>query len=161
MPTMSTFRNLQYESMHNGLAIYKNFFQLQDPATLNLYRDRGDGWTALQTLCHLRDFEAVFLLRVRLMVLHDNPDLPFPNPDQLAAEKSYHTQDLWTVYEEWVKNRQDLLKYLESLEEGDWERPGVHPIRGYFTPHNQLFLVPYHDTLHLDQITRTLQEKKA
>jgi uncharacterized damage-inducible protein DinB len=132
-----------------------------DPAALTQYRDGGSGWTALETLCHLRDFEKVFLDRLHLTVEQDNPTLPFPKPDDVAAERNYSGErDVNSVLAAWKANRVELLAYLKARGDDDWERPAVHPVRGVLTLNDQLALSTLHDTNHMEQMTRTLYEKK-
>lgn len=154
-------RTWQYTQMENGLKTMTAFVRVTPSADLTSYKDGGTGWTVVQVLCHLRDFEAVFLERMRLMETQDNPALPFPQPDALAAEKAYADQNVHEVLREFAANRAAYLEYMKGLDESVWERKGIHPVRGEFTPHDQLFLTTHHDILHLEQMTRILAEKKA
>jgi hypothetical protein len=120
-------------------------------------RDGGDGWNATQVVCHLRDFEALFLQRARMTVEQEYPDLPFPDPDELAVEQRYDEQDIDTAFADWQRHREDHLFYLRELDEDQWERAARHPKRGHFTLHDQLLLTTLHDMLHMEQMTKILQ----
>lgn len=162
MQPLSTYRTWQLETLHKNQLAYKSILQIVSPDGLNVYRDNGTGWTATEVLCHLRDFEAVYLERAKLTMEQDFPALPFPNPDQLALDRHYNAQSAMSVYDEWVETRRQLLNYFQSItHESDWERPGNHPKRGRFTLNDQLILIPWHDTNHLEQMTRILTEKKS
>jgi hypothetical protein len=56
----STIRGWYLEQLRKGLqttdSILKNVSQ-HDATT---YRDGGTGWTVLEVICHLRDFESVY-----------------------------------------------------------------------------------------------------
>ncbi|MBX3066909.1 MAG: DinB family protein [Anaerolineae bacterium] len=133
---------------------------MSDPQVLTTYRDGGTGWTALEALCHLRDLETIFTHRFTFTVEQDNPDLPMSNPDALATERRYNEQNVDQALAEWKQQRIKNVAYLKERSESDWERVGVHPIRGKMTLLDILCLEAQHDTIHMEQITRTLNEKK-
>jgi hypothetical protein len=157
---LETIRTWQYQKMENALKAIESIFSSADPDDLTTYRDGGDGWTAVEVLGHLRDFEAVFFERAQVTVSEDNPPLKFPDPDDLAKTNDYNNR-LWpTLLAEWKTDRAAHIEFLKSRAESDWERIAQHPRRGSITLHDQLFLTPWHDTLHIEQITRILAEKK-
>jgi hypothetical protein len=125
------------------------------------YRDDGNGWTALEVVCHLRDYEALYFERSRLTVEQDSPPLPFPNQEDLAKERDYNTQNLQTAYNDWVQKRDAFLSFLESLDEAAWTRTAQHPKRGLMTLTDQLALTSWHDVNHIEQVARILNEKKS
>ncbi|MCB9453756.1 MAG: DinB family protein [Anaerolineaceae bacterium] len=161
MVAASVIRGWQFDAMRKNL---KNIgYILQDTPLhdLTTYKDSGEGWTVLQVVCHLRDFEALFLHRAHLTVEQDVPALPFPNPDELAAEKAYHKQDIHAVYADWQGIRAEYIGYQEALPEAAWERLAQHPTRGQVSLQDQLIVTAWHDVNHLEQILRILHEKKA
>lgn len=158
---IETIRNWQIQQMSLSIRTVESIIQNTTTEALTTYRDSGDGWTVLQVLGHLRDFEALFYQRARLTVEHENPPLPFPDPDELARVNNYQGQMLEDVFATWKDSRDMYIEYLKARDEADWERPSQHPTRGAFTLHDQLFLTSLHDTLHIEQITRILAEKKA
>ncbi|MBZ0275348.1 MAG: DinB family protein [Anaerolineae bacterium] len=125
------------------------------------YRDANDGdkgWTALEVLCHLRDFDTFFYLRAMMMVEQDYPRLPAYDHEQLAIERDYNHQDLRTVYTEYTTSRERTVAFFKGLTEEQWERSGIHPEKGHFTMTDAVMQVVTHDILHLEQITRILAE---
>jgi hypothetical protein len=153
-------RGYQFISLENNIKTAASLVQLFSVNDMKTYRDGGTGWTGTQVLCHLRDFELVFLERATLTVTQDMPDLPFPNPDEWAAERRYDEENPADVLAAWQANRAKLLAFYKERQESDWERPAMHPKRGKLTLHDQLFLTPQHDTIHFEQLTRVLAEKK-
>jgi hypothetical protein len=127
-----------------------------DQQAATTYRDGGTGWTVIEVVGHLRDFDEVFLMRARLMVEQERPELPFPDPDQTVLQRGYNGRQLTAVYEEWEQRRAELLGYLRQLSESDWDRVGLHPTRGDFALNTHLFLHVWHDTNHLEQIANIL-----
>ena len=156
-----TVRNWQYHMLENNLKSVGALLHLAAPAALTTYRDGGDGWTALEVLCHLRDLEEVVIERARLTVEEDNATLPLPDPDALAAERRYNEQDVETVLREWRARRAAYLSYLQARPESDWDRVGLHPRRGPLTLLDQLIFAPMHDSIHIEQMTRVLHEQRT
>ncbi len=154
-------RNWQYQQIENNLKSYEALLTLLDPAAFTTYRDGGTGWTALEILCHLRDFEDVFMQRARVAVEQHEGALPFPNPDALAAENRYMEQSIDDVLAEWKRRRALLLEYYRARADEDWARVAIHPTRGPLTLLDLLCMAPMHDALHMEQLTRTLREQKA
>lgn len=160
MQSLDTIRKWQFDSIQKGPQVVKTILLLAAPESLNTYRDGGTGWTALEVLCHLRDLEQVFLERARLTMTREVPDLPMPDADQLAQERDYNHQQVWTVFDDWVANRVVTLDYFKALKEEDWERVGNHPRRGRMTLTDQLILLSWHDVNHVEQIAKILEQKR-
>jgi uncharacterized damage-inducible protein DinB len=154
-------RNWQYQQIENNIKSYEALLSLLDRDALTTYRDGGTGWTALEIICHLRDFEQVFIERAQVAVEQEEGALPFPNPDALAAEGRYMEQSLDEVLAEWKRRRAALLEYYRARPDADWERVAIHPTRGRLTLLDLLCMTPMHDALHLEQLTRTLREKRT
>lgn len=156
MQAMSVIRTWQLQQLDNNMIVYTHTLSGTSPDDARTLRDGDEGWTVLQVMGHLRDFEAVFVERAKLTLSQDNPALPFPNPDELAAEQDYNSGDLLQYLAEWTTLRRELLAVLAPVADADWERPATHPTRGNFTLTDQLFLTVWHDTNHLAQISKIL-----
>lgn len=157
---IDAIRGWQLSQLEKGVSILRNIVHEVSDEALTGYRDSGTGWTVLEVMCHLRDFEELFLERARMTVEEDNPALPFPDPDGLAAQEKYNEDNPALVLAHWIALRKEHHAYLSDCAESDWERPSVHPTRGKFTLHDQLFLTVWHDTNHVEQIMRILTEKR-
>lgn len=123
------------------------------------YRDSGDGWTALEALCHLRDFDYVFQRRVERMLNEEMPDLVPVDHDQLVIDNRYNEQDLAEVLADFVQHRRGFIDLFKSLSDDQWERHGNHPERESFSMTDAVMQLGLHDVTHIEQITRTLHEK--
>lgn len=122
-------------------------------------RDPNDGdrgWTVVEVVCHLRDYDLIFQQRAQLMLEQVYPDLPGYDHVQLARERNYNSQELSRVYTELAASRARFVAFFRGLTDDQWQRAGVHPERGRFTMHDALLQVGQHDVLHLEQITRIL-----
>jgi uncharacterized damage-inducible protein DinB len=159
MMQIEKIRDWQLTQLENHAKAVESIIRAGDSQSLTTFRDNGTGWTVLEVLCHLRDFEEVFTQRAHLAVEQDNPPLPFPKPDELAIQNRYNEQNIEALAE-WKKRRSNLIGYMRERIPTDWDRPAMHPVRGQLTLLEQLLLLPLHDTIHLEQMTRILNEKK-
>ncbi len=159
--TVATIRGWQLDQLHKDVAIIHNILSQVSAHDASTYRDSGNGWTALEVICHLRDLEAVIMQRATLTVEQEAPALPNFDADATAAERRYNEQNLETVYQEWVEGRTVMLAYLAEVDESAWERVGVHPKRGAMTLADQLAFTTWHDSNHIEQLVRILAEKKT
>jgi hypothetical protein len=124
-------------------------------------RDGPEGWTVLEVVCHLRDFNQIFLDRARMMIDQDYPQLPAYNHEQMAIERGYNQDSLLQAYIDLVKARRDMIEFFRDLTLEQWERAGVHPERGHFTLTDAVIQVGTHEVDHLEQITRILAQGAA
>ena len=124
------------------------------------WRDGGDGWTVLEVVCHLRDYEAIFRERAELILKQDNP--PFPVYDHLAlvVEHAYNAQDLTAVTQDLITSRQETLTLFNNLQASDWQRAGLHASMGSFTMLDLANHIGWHDINHLEQMARIIAEKQ-
>ncbi|MGB1286336.1 MAG: DinB family protein [Aggregatilineales bacterium] len=162
MQPLSAYRTWQLQQLENNISILNHLIQTADTNAMTLYRDDGTGWTVLEVLGHLHDYEAIFLHRVKLMVEEDFADLPENDPDTLAKENAYNSQDVYKVLIAWEQRRYNYLTFLRGIEDNEmWESAANHPRRGHFTVNDCLFFTVWHDTLHLQQISKILQDQKS
>lgn len=159
--TLAQIRAWQFTQLENNIQSIERVIRMADPVAITTYRDGGTGWTALEILGHLNDFEAVFSERVHVTVEQEQGALPFPQPDALALEHQYNTLSVDALVESWKARRAEHVAYLKARPESDWERVAIHPVRGPLSLFDQLTLATMHDTLHLEQMTRTLIEKRV
>ncbi|KAB2905088.1 MAG: DinB family protein [Anaerolineae bacterium] len=118
--------------------------------------DGPDGWSIVEIMCHLRDFEEIFFSRARSMVEQDNPVLPAYDEKLMAAERHYADQDLHNVLAAYLTTRQEFIEWLKERAESDWRRTAIHPEAGQVTLIEQAMQVPTHDIDHIEQMVRTL-----
>ena len=123
-------------------------------------RDGLEGWTILEVLCHVRDFDGFFHGRAQQMLNEDNPQLPGYDHEALAIERNYNGEELAYAYDELVQSRQRFIEFFNNLSDEQWERVGVHPERGHFTMLDAAIQVGMHDMVHIEQITRILEQEQ-
>lgn len=147
---------LQLEIMQKTLETIENVFQSISQEVATTYRDGPDGWTTLEVLCHLRDYDAIYRQHAEMMATQENPTLSGSNHETMAIERAYNQQELRQVLAEFKTSRQESLAVYRELTPDDWERPGQHVAFGAWSVGNMIAFVGWHDNNHIEQITRIL-----
>lgn len=122
-------------------------------------RDGENGWSIIEILCHLRDFDQIFYQRAVMMLAEDKPQLPGYDHEALAIERAYQQDDLQDALKALQSSRERFIQFFASLTAQQWERGGVHPERESFTMTDAAMQVGLHDLDHLEQITRVLSRR--
>ncbi len=119
-------------------------------------RDGVDGWTVLEVLCHLNDYEQVFFERAQQMVAVDYPR--FENVDHLAWVKDhrYAEQNLADVFASYVSRRRAHLAFLRGLSADQWQRRAFSVLWGEITLVEHTTNITLHDVNHTEQIIKAL-----
>ena len=122
-------------------------------------RPDAKNWSAKECICHLRDTEELFMQRFELLMAMDNPKLAGPQQDRWAEERQYLRNDAGEALAAFRKRREETLAFLKGLKPEEWQRAGVHPVRGRFSTEDFFTLMTWHDDNHLDQLQRALEGK--
>jgi len=114
-------------------------------------------WAATEVICHLRDLEESFLIRLQQIMLMDAPTFVTTNPDRWAEERQYLRNDPLAALEAFRTRRAETLVFLRGLAPPDWTRAGIHTdSRGRRTIDDFVTVMAWHDENHLDQLRRAL-----
>jgi len=119
--------------------------------------DGPAGWSVVEVVCHLRDYEGFFRGRAEMMLLQEHPDLPAYDHEALAIERDYQHQDFRESLAVWLEERRLFISIFESLRPAQFARTGVHPENGPITVLDSLIQLTNHDITHIDQIARCLE----
>ena len=122
-------------------------------------QDGPEGWSIIEIVCHLRDFDEIFYNRAQMMLEQDHPQLPAYDHEAMAIEKRYQDEKLAYAYYDLKASRERFVALFESLTDEQWERTGVHPEHRSFTMTDALMQVGLHDINHIEQITRILEQE--
>jgi hypothetical protein len=158
MTLLTRIRQKHITLMQKTLATLNNIFANVTPEQATTLRDGEDGWTPLEVLCHVRDFDVIFQDRVRLMLAEDNPSLTPYDHVAMAEEKDYNNQDITQVLADLNRTRIEFAELFISLTDEQWERGGIHAEAGAITLTDSLIQVGHHDNDHIEQITRILRD---
>ena len=157
---MTTIRRWHFEQLRYSFNIVHYIMQTAGMKALTIYHDDNDGWTIAEVIGHLLDCERLFLKRAKLTMIHDCPELPFPDQNEDVIKGRYNERNPQTTFAEWQQARNDYLAYLATIPDDGWTREGKHPKYTPLSLNDQLFLAGWHDLLHIDQMTRILTEKR-
>ena len=130
-------------------------------------------WAAVDIICHLRDTEELFMLRLEMIAAMDEPVLaaagmgaralrlgPDGQPDapnRWAEDRQYLRNDAVEALGTFRRRRQETLAHLWALSPEQWQRGGLHPRRGRMTVGDFATEMAWHDDNHLDQLRQTLE----
>lgn len=90
-----------------------------------LKRPASDGgWGVIENLGHLRDWEEIYLSRVKTILAEDHPNLPEYDDQLWEIEHDYRGQDPAKVLERLRGQRQQLVDILHTIPAEAWARSG-------------------------------------
>ncbi len=113
---------------------------------------------AREIVCHLRDTEEVFLARLEQIVAMDvDPVHGNADADRTAEERQYLRNAVDEAVAAFRRRRAETLQMVGKLAPAQWEKGGIHPVRGRITIESYLTIMAWHDDNHLDQLTRALR----
>lgn len=161
MGLMTRIRSNHIYIMEKTSDILENMLRDVPQETASTLRDGPNGWTTLEVLCHLRDFNEIFHQRAVMMQQQSYPDLPAYDHEAMAIERGYNSQNLKTVLTELVMGRDRLVEFFQNLSPEEWELAGIHPEKGHFTMTDAVIQVGSHEINHIEQITRILAQATA
>jgi len=121
-------------------------------------RPDAKNWAAKEIVCHLRDTEEVFAARIeQVRVMDVDPRWGDSNADRMAEERQYLRNDAEEALVAFRRRRAETLDLFAGLAPGQWEKSGIHPVRGRFTIDAILSVMAWHDDNHLAQLIRALE----
>ena len=122
-----------------------------------LCRPGSDGaWGVVDHLCHLRDWEEIFVERVRVILAMHAPELPAYDDELWPIERDYRGADPIRAFARFRELQGTLVASLEGLPDQAWHRVGRHGLLGDIT---LLWLADHvreHGEEHLDSIRDAL-----
>jgi hypothetical protein len=124
-------------------------------------RPDGKNWAANEVICHLRDIEEVYFVRVHAILANDDPKL-YADPsaaDRFAEDRQYLRNDAGQALVAFRRRREESLALLRSLTPEQRQRGCLHPTRGRLTIDMFVTMLAWHDDNHLDQLRRALEGK--
>jgi len=130
-----------------------------DQSVATTLRDPDDGeagWTTLDVVCHLRDFEQVWQRRLAMVLAEENTHFEPFDPNALVVQNDYASQDFAAVWAERAALRAVSIEMLAAVTDDQWSRTGIHARFGPLTISELKFQLPLHDLDHAEQIIRIL-----
>jgi DinB superfamily len=154
---MNLEQTLHILSVHQET--FKHLTSLVTQEEAKTFRETPTAWTILEVMCHLKDFEVVFIERVEVMLKKITPTFAAFDQNEAVLENKYSEQTLSEVVQAFSLYRERTISLFKNLEPQQWQRMGLHPKRGRMSmtdmPENLIF----HDTKHIRQVSRILAAK--
>jgi hypothetical protein len=122
-------------------------------------RPDGKNWAATEVICHLRDVEEVYLIRLESILINDEFKV-YANPamvERWAEERQYLKNDAGAALAAFRRRREDTLAFMKKRTPAEIERACVHPTAGRMTMNDIITLLAWHDDNHLDQLKRAVE----
>jgi hypothetical protein len=114
-------------------------------------------WSTLEVVCHLADFEPVYLDRLKVILVEDKPTFFGRDENSFAAKFAYHQRELAEELNVIESCRQSMTRILRTLPVSDFQRLGVHSEAGEMSFETLLKRVTNHLTHH----AKFIAEKRA
>ena len=122
-------------------------------------RPDAKNWSAKEVVCHLRDTEEYFMLRLGMALTMDDPKFPPPEQERWVEERQYRRHDAGEAVEAFRRRRAESLDFFRKLSPAEWQRGGISTVRGRMTIEDHAAVMAWHDDNHLDQLKRALEGK--
>jgi len=111
-------------------------------------------WSILEVVNHLHDEEREDF-RIRVDIMLNRPDEPLPkfDPEAWPAERRYNERDLEESLGNFLREREESIRWLHSLKSPDWD--AIYESSRLKMSAGDMFAAwVAHDLLHLRQLVR-------
>lgn len=124
------------------------------PAELMTARPLPGKWTAREIIHHLADSESASALRLRKLLVEDQPLIQGYDQDQFAIHLKYNERDTGPALDAFRAARATTAQVLSLMSDDDWQRAGEHSESGRYTAETWLTIYAEHAYNHAAQIRR-------
>jgi len=111
-------------------------------------------WSAAEIVQHLADSEMTSAIRIRRLLVEDNPVIAGYDEALYATRLLYNERDIAPALEAFRAARSTTVQLLERMTEDDWRREGTHSDSGRYGTEDWLRIYAAHAHGHADQIRR-------
>ena len=109
-------------------------------------------WTTLQCVCHIADFEPVYVDRMTRVIAQEKPTYFGGDPDLYAAKLAYANREIEEELHLIDACRKHMVRILRWLPESAFQRVGNHSEAGEQTLEKLLTTVTKHIPHHVEFI---------
>lgn len=113
-------------------------------------------WSPQEILAHVRASNDILEPRLLQVLVRDEPPLAAYDERRWAEVARYSTARISDSLEAMRLRRRELVRALQSMSPGDWQRAGVHETRGRMTLLELARYVADHDDEHIAQLERVI-----
>jgi hypothetical protein len=116
-------------------------------------REAPDEWSPREVVHHLADSEMTSAIRIRRVLVEDNPEIQ--GYDEAAfADRLWYDRPIEHSLEAFRLARATTAELLTRMSDADWHRGGTHSDSGPYTAEDWLRIYAVHAHEHADQIRR-------
>lgn len=109
-------------------------------------------WSCRELLHHMAEMEKRYVGRLERIVRIDEPSIEAFDADTIEPPGEH--DEAFTLMDDFSARRQQAVQLLWSLDDGGWQRRGVHPYLGPLTVMQIAREMNEHDLAHLWQLRR-------
>ena len=131
--TWGQARERQIAAMRLTCKILSHILRNVSTADARTLRDGPAGWSIVEIVCHLRDFDEIFYNRARMMLEQEHPRLPAYDHEAMAVERNYQADSHIDACVALEASRASFAAFFEALTPAEWSRAGAHPERDSFS----------------------------
>lgn len=111
-------------------------------------------WSAREIVHHLGDSESTSAIRLRKLLVEDNPTIEGYDEAAFAVKLRYNERDMAPALAAFRSSRETTTQLLELMSEDEWQRGGVHTESGPYSVEKWLAIYAEHAHNHASQIAR-------
>ncbi|MBW4438264.1 MAG: DinB family protein [Pleurocapsa minor GSE-CHR-MK-17-07R] len=119
-------------------------------------RDGPDGWNSVEIICHMADFDHIFLTRMKDAVSKDNPTFRVYDVPGRVISENYGGRKIGEALSWFITNRNEMVEWLKTVTPEQFERIGQHPENGQMTVREIAYNTILHDINHIEQILKAI-----
>jgi hypothetical protein len=111
-------------------------------------------WSAKEIVHHLADSETVSGIRLKRLLVEDNPLIQGYDQEAFALRLNYNAREIGPALEAFRGARANAAQVLDLMSEADWHREGTHSESGPYSAEDWLRIYAAHAHNHAAQIRR-------
>lgn len=115
-------------------------------------RPRDGGWTARRVVHHLADSEMTSAIRLRRLLVEDDPTIGAYDEERFADTLHYDDRPIDASLDAFRAARRTSAEILRRLDTDAWSRAGTHPEHGRYGVEDWLRIYADHAHDHAAQI---------
>lgn len=116
-------------------------------------REAPGEWSPREVVHHLADSEMTSAMRLRLVLVEDEPTLHGYDQDEFAR-KLHYDRPVDASLAAFKAARDSTAQILDRMSDADWQRAGAHTESGRYSCEDWLRIYAAHAPEHADQIRR-------
>ena len=110
------------------------------------------GWSAAEILAHVRASDDIQAHRLYEILARDNPTLLAYDERHWAEIAGYSQADFESSLKTYALRRNELVRMLRQVAHADWERVGIHEIKGSLSLWDVATSLAEHEEEHCRQL---------